>query len=215
MQNNPDLEPKTAGEQKTNDITTAIVVNDNKKRKLVVLAAVLLGLVFLVATLFFMFFDRPKQMTYEDFLNNAEDIAAWDRYAAESAEQSIEDEVGGETYDALVLGIDVDESDPLYQTQQAEFASAVEAAEIAAGNVRYHEDQIRARGGIATLDDLGKTFTGKVDDPVAFESITGVPADEATIHYATKRDSLRNQAQDADKQENADQTALPAEYDYE
>lgn len=130
--------------------------------------------IFIVALLF-LNFEKKKPKTYDEYMAQMNETLAMDEFAANTsaAYQGIEDQIGQEAYDALVLGIPVDESSVYYQTQQNNLAASKNESDYAREMVELHESQIRQIGGIVDLKDLERVDVGKYTDAMARAKLTG------------------------------------------
>ena len=130
--------------------------------------------IFIVALLF-LTFEKKKPKTYDEYMAQMNETLAMDEFAANTsaAYQGIEDQIGQEAYDALVLGIPVDESSVYYQTQQNNLAASKNESDYAREMVELHESQIRQIGGIVDLKDLERVDVGKYTDAMARAKLTG------------------------------------------
>lgn len=130
--------------------------------------------VFLLMIAFFMF-GKKEPRTYEDYMAQMQDTLLMEEFATNTsaAYQGIEDQIGRDAYEALVLGVPVEEGSVYYQTQQNNLGAAKNEADHARALVLEHEASIRAMGGIVGPEDLARVDTGVYTDGMARAKLTG------------------------------------------
>lgn len=144
------------------------------KKNIVIIAlicsAVLIGL---IAAVFF--FTKKEPKTYDEYMELMSQTLAMDKLAtdASGAYQDLETQIGYDAYEALVLGVPVEEGSLYYETQQNNLGAAKNEAEYAQGLVKQHEAEIRAKGGIVSLEDLQNYDTNQYSDAMARAKIQG------------------------------------------
>lgn len=145
-----------------------------KNKTVKVLIGVLCILIILLVS-YFLFFANKKPKTYDDYMKNIEEVKVIDEYSSmvSGAYRGLEEQIGADAYDALVLGDVVEEGSVYYQTQQNNLGAAKNEADHARALVLEHEAQIREMGGIVSPADLARVDTGQVTDPMARAKITG------------------------------------------
>lgn len=151
---------------------------NKKKRPLIILLA--LALVAVLGLVFWLLQPKKPMMTYEDYLSMSQEILEMDSIATDMSKawKGQREQLGDEAYDALVLGLPVEEGSAFYESQQKNFGSAQNEGRVAVGAFEEHEAEIRAMGGIVSYEDLAKLDTGEVRDPYArevFKKILGAP----------------------------------------
>ncbi|MFB6350030.1 hypothetical protein ACFBZI_11415 [Moraxella sp. ZJ142] len=170
MNKNP---PKSASFLKSaNELgkkTQKSFVQNLKKKRLIIIILLAIG----AGVWLFMHLNQPKPKTFEDFMQIAEETAEFEDYASDLslAYKGQRAQLGDEAYDALVLGVPVDEDSPFYEYQKRTFGDAINESQTSIGVVQEHEAMIRAQGGITNLQDLQKFDTGVVQDKYARQQI--------------------------------------------
>lgn len=129
---------------------------------------ILLGLIttVLLASLYFIMDKKPK--SYEAYFKNIENTMVMDEYssAVSGAYQGLENQIGEEAYEALVLGVPVQEGSEFYSTQQDNFKALKNESDHIRAMVSEHEQQISELGGIVGVQDLEKVDNGNYKDPL-------------------------------------------------
>lgn len=176
------------------DKNTVIYFVQKNKVRIALLFAVLVTILFMA----FFLFGKKEPKTYEEYMAQMSETLAMEELAtnASAAYQGIEDQIGYDAYEALVLGVPVEEGSLYYETQQNNFAAAKNEAEYAQDLLKQHESEIRAMGGIVDLKDLERVDTGLYTDAMARAKIQG-RYDEYIANLATGGDKALEEARRA------------------
>ena len=104
-----------------------------------------------------------------------DDAMKMEEYATmqSGAYKGLEEQIGIDAYEALVLAVPQEEGSLYYETQQNNLGGAKNEAGHARALVQEHEAAIREKGGIVTLADLSRVDTGTYSDAMARAKITG------------------------------------------
>lgn len=145
----------------------------NKKNIVIIALICSAVLMILIAAVFF--FTKKEPKTYDEYMELMSQTLAMDKLATDvsGAYQDIETQIGYDAYEALVLGVPVEEGSLYYETQQNNLGAAKNEAEYAQELVKQHEAEIRARGGIVSLEDLQNYDTNQYSDAMARAKIQG------------------------------------------
>lgn len=176
------------------DKNTVIYFVQKNKVRIALLFAVLVTILFMA----FFLFGKKEPKTYEEYMAQMSETLAMEELAtnASAAYQGIEDQIGYDAYEALVLGVPVEEGSLYYETQQNNFAAAKNEAEYAQDLVKQHESEIRAMGGIVDLKDLERVDTEEYTDAMARAKIQG-HYDEYIANLAAGGDKALEEARRA------------------
>lgn len=157
-----------------------IIIYNNYTRRNMIVASIIAILMIGIILIYSIFNSNPSR-NYDSYYQNAETALEYERLLARRTAQSLENEVGEDIYHSLVLGAETTDDKVLHQEHQEIYQDAANQAGSAGKLVDYHEAQIRAKGGIASTDDLDRVFTGEVRDEIAYKLITGKTTHEPKL----------------------------------